>query len=197
MLSDIKFAINSRPLTYLDSNTLTVLSPNSFLRCDGGKSVVFGSLDGSDLEAPTRKEILFSLKKREEMLTVYRDLWYEQYLLSLRESARDAYQKDWSNQISTGEVVLISSSIKNRGFWQLGIVTKLLPGNDGLVRTVKVRRHDNSQGVYPINLLYPMELSLSAPLKSKISGAETPIEQPTSRKKRTAAIRCMEKLRTI
>ena len=60
LLSDIENAINSRPLTYRDNDdhSYSVLTPNSFFKFDTGRSLVFGSISGSDIHAPTARNSL-------------------------------------------------------------------------------------------------------------------------------------------
>jgi len=116
-------------------------------------------------------------------------------LLSLRESSRDLYQDDWVNRIAQGDIVLISSP-KSRPLWKMGRVVELLPGSDGIVRTVKIVRPDRSEGVYPINLLYPLELSI-APilvLDDQLDDSE-PDEPVPQRPRRAAAEQCMARIR--
>lgn len=54
--------------------------------------------------------------------------------------------------------MIIKSEEKNRGKWPLGIVKKLYPGRDGVVRAVKVHSGRNFLD-RPVKHLYPLELS--------------------------------------
>jgi len=158
ILSDIENAVNSRPLTYND-NLSSILCPNSFLKCESGRSIIYGSVAGEEIPKPTRKDLMASLGQREDMLASFKDLWYEDYLLSLRENSRDVFQKDWENKVKINEVVLISSTTKSRAWWQLGLITELNVGRDGLVRSAKVKRADRTEALYPISMLHPLEIS--------------------------------------
>ena len=66
-----------------------------------------------------------------------------------------------SGKLREGDVVLIKGEEKNRGKWKIGIVDKLIPGRDGIVRAVKLRA---STGYLerPIQFLHPMELHVDA-----------------------------------
>ena len=88
-------------------------------------------------------------------------MWYNEYLLSLREYSRDLFQSEWTNRVRTGDVVLIKSPIKTRAHWQLGEVVSLFPGEDNKIRSVKIRKGDGREDHYPINFLYPLELSIT------------------------------------
>ena len=137
LLSDIQNSINSRPLTYLNDN-FDSISPNSFLKLDTGGSVVLDGIAAGDLELPDRVTLSRSLEKRAELVSAFHEQWVDLYLLSLRENARDIFQDDWNKRIAVGDVVLISSPNKSRHLWQMGRVTELLPGRDGVVRIVRV-----------------------------------------------------------
>lgn len=62
-------------------------------------------------------------------------------------------------------MVLIQDERPNRLQWPLGIVQKLYPGRDGLVRTVEVK---TSKGVLvrPVQKIHMLELSTSVSDKS-------------------------------
>lgn len=56
-----------------------------------------------------------------------------------------------------GDVHLIKGEEKNRGKWKIGVVDKLIPGRDRIVRAVRLR----TEKIYlkrPIQFLYPIEL---------------------------------------
>ena len=102
LLSDVQNCINSRPLTYVDSESLDVITPNSFLKFETGRSLI---LDVSEIEyeASGRRELVETLLKRDERLEKFKEMWNEGYLLSLRESSRDVYQDAWENKVSVGD----------------------------------------------------------------------------------------------
>ena len=145
----------------------------------------FGYLDGSDLEFPNRKSLIKTLNRREETFSKFKSLWFESYLLSLRESSRDTYENNWDDRVKVGDIVLIHSPFKSRIHWPIGRVIELLTGSDTKTRCVKVQRSDSSVEVYSISHLYPLELSLLTTKKDKIiiRRKQTP---------RKAALRCRE-----
>jgi len=196
LLSDLENCINSRPLTYLNNDVeLNCITPNSFLKFDTGNNLVIDGAAGGELIAPRRSDLVKSLQLRDDLFQKAKDVWIEEYLVSLREAGRDVYQANWENKVSIGDVVLISSPVKPRPLWTLGRVVKLLPGKDGIVRTVTVIRPDRSEGVYPINLLYPLELSVDPVLIDDETDGESPPDPIRSRPKRDAAIKCLDRIR--
>jgi hypothetical protein len=197
LLSDVQFAINSRPLTYRSSEDLReVVSPNSFLMSDVGKSLVFSGAAGTLSGAVGREELLEALVRRDDRLDKFRDLWYHEYLLSLRETGNNLYSDGWENKIKVGDIVLISSETKIKPLWELGRVVKLFRGSDGKIRSVRLVRADKSEGNYSINLLHPLELSLSS-VSADEAADEAEAEVPTAveRPVRAAAVRCKQRLR--
>ena len=163
-LSSIQNAINSRPLTYRDSeNDLNVISPNSFLKMHSNSSLVFRDLEEDPWREIDRKDVLESLDQQLIAFEEFRRLWYEQYLLSLREYSRNLYQSSWTNRIKCGDVVLIKLPNKPRPFWLLGKVIEVVVGYDNIIRSVKVKQSNGKVAHHSICNLFPMELSITHP----------------------------------
>ena len=163
-LSSIQDAINSRPLTYRDSeNDLNVISPNSFLKMHSNSSLVFRDLEEDPWREIDRKDVLESLDQQLIAFEEFRRLWYEQYLLSLREYSRNLYQSSWTNRIKCGDVVLIKLPNKPRPFWLLGKVIEVVVGYDNIIRSVKVKQSNGKVAHHSICNLFPMELSITHP----------------------------------
>lgn len=101
LLTDIQNAVNSRPVTYRDSDAhnLDIITPNSFLKFCSYKELSFGSLEGSDIVIANRSDLKSTLNKRENMFEIFKDLWYDSYLLYLRESSRDVFEDNWTNKV--------------------------------------------------------------------------------------------------
>jgi len=190
VISDIVNVVNSRPLTYRgNDDDLEFITPNNFLKNDTGRSLLFGGVCGAELTVPNRRELVTALERRETMLERFKELWYDDYLLSLRETNRDLYQEEWQDRIQVDDVVMISAPNKPRPSWQMGRVCETLRGKDGKIRCVKVIRPDSSQGVYSISQLYPLELS--------VCPSSCVIEEPTDtiRPVRAAAVECRRRIR--
>ena len=120
-LSNVKLAVNSRPLTYrANTPNLEFITPNSFLKLYSNSSLVLrksekdvwrGEQDTSTLDK--------TLNTQEEILNNFKTMWYENYLLSLREHSRNVYQNKWENRIKVGDIVLIKAINKARPFWMM------------------------------------------------------------------------------
>ena len=165
VIGDVQAAVNSRPLTYRSSeNNLEAITPNCFLKCNANSHLLLRQLDENplwDREPPSRESFISTLSVRDEICDHFRGLWYETYLLSLRENCRDLHQRNWENRIRAGDVVLVKMLNKTRPYWLLGRVLELIVGHDNKVRSVKLKRGDGVTVHHSICHLYPMELSLT------------------------------------
>ena len=169
LLSDIQQAVNSRPLTYRcsEDTSLEIITPNCFLRPNANVQVFYKKPEGPIRDLPSRSLIIKSMEVRERVLESFREIWYREYLLGLRQLHKNLHQVDFANKIKVNDVVLIRNPAKNRKFWKLGKVLELYPGSDGIVRAVKVFRGDENYRTHPqivihsLKHLYPLELSIT------------------------------------
>ena len=166
ILSDVQNAVNSRPLTYRcsDDHGLEGITPNCFIRPYVNDNLLFKSNDESILETgpPTRQRVTESLLSRDKTLEQFRKMWYEEYLISLREQWKDLHEINFSNKLKVDDVVLVKGPPdKKRTCWRLGRVMKLFPGGDGKVRSASIKRADGEIAHHSVNHLYPLELALT------------------------------------
>ena len=84
--------------------------------------------------------------------------WTEEYLVSLRDRHRHLYGKDFETLIKVGDIVLIHNTTPRLN-WSLGKVLELYPGDDGIVRVVRLKTATGETN-RDISLLYPLECSL-------------------------------------
>jgi hypothetical protein len=181
----------------LDANDLTQewISPNSFLKLGNVNSTLsFGGVDGEQLVQPTRLNLINALQVREEAIEKFKDFWYGEYLLSLRDRII-IYINPIGKIALSWVTVLISSPVKPRPLWSMGRVTKLFTGADGRTRSVELIRPDRSTGEYAISLLYPLELSLDNVTSLTTADVSSAGVMPPSRQRRKAAEKCLISLR--
>ena len=159
-LSNIKLAINSRPLTYRASTAnLEFITPNSFLRLHGNSSLVLRKEEEEVWKDIDPESLENTLDLQEEILNNFKNLWYEQYLLSLRERSKHLYQGKWEDRIKVGDIVLIKAPNRPRPFWMLGRVLEIIMGFDSKVRSVKVKQGNGAIEYHSVCNLFPMEIS--------------------------------------
>jgi len=66
-------------------------------------------------------------------------IWRKDYLLNLREFHSVKKRGTTDRSIAIEDIVILKDDLTKRMFWKMGIVEKLLPGRDGLVRAAMVR----------------------------------------------------------
>ena len=165
VLKEVQNAINSRPLTYRCSSDkgLEIISPKCFLHPNANSEIVFKPNNNVlwEDDPPSKSKVVNSLAVRDEMLDKFHELYYNDYLLSLRETCKDLHQVDFVNKVKINDIVLIKNPSRPRPYWLLGRVVQLFPGDDGNVRSVQVRRGDGQVQTHSLKHLYPLELTLT------------------------------------
>lgn len=155
LLVEIEHVINSRPLTDVPLNHTDedVITPNHLLIGRSSNVAPMGKFDDSDLIL--RKQ----WRASQRLADVFWKQWVKLYLSSL------TLRSKWHTQgrkLSVGDVVLIADSNEPRNTWPKGIITKVYPGTDGIVRVVDVH---TSTGVYkrPVHKICQLRISMNSP----------------------------------
>ena len=133
LMLEIDAAINSRPLTAVrdDENEVECLTPNHFLigRQSSMSAEVF-----EEVENVTPS----SLKDRRVSYLKYLDAlwfrWRSEYITSLPYFSSKSGR---SNSVDIDSVVLIRDDMRMQ--WPLGVVVRVYPSRDGLVRAADVK----------------------------------------------------------
>jgi hypothetical protein len=173
---NVEVELNNRPLDYVeDDPQFPILTPASLLFQRSNRI--------PELE-PWRE--LVDLRKRAKYLRSCKDAlwkrWSSEYLTALERHRCDRDGK--SSNLGVGDVVIVRSDERNRAKWPLGIVEKLFPGKDGVVRAVKLRA-GKTYLERPVQHLYPLELSCD---KRPATPETLNPEAPPFRPKRDAAV---------
>ena len=100
---------------------------------------------------------------RDIVISKFRNEWYDNYLLFLRDKHKNSYCSDdfrqgRSEYLKVGSVVIIKSSVKPRPFWTIGKIIQLLPGDDEYNRVAKVLKPDKNIITISVTKLHPLEL---------------------------------------
>ena len=152
VLLDVEQTLNNRPLTYVEDDVeFPTLTPNSLIFGIQNHIPTMEKYDIVDKDLRKRAKYVQSCKNAAW------SRWSNEYIKALRERHNLKHHHK-INSIKTGDVVLIKGDNKNRGKWNIGIVTDLYPGIDGEIRAVKLRV-GNKVYERAIQQLYPMELS--------------------------------------
>ena len=135
VLSEVTSCINSRPLWPPNEGDLHLppITCNNLLRP--------GGLDRN----PESLRLTCNPRRRysyiQEVVEEWWKYWINHFVPNLQ--FRNKWTKRREN-LSVGDVVLLIDKLLPRGRWRMGIVDNVYPGNDGLVRSVKVRTKDGS-----------------------------------------------------
>jgi hypothetical protein len=130
LLYEVAGLLNTRPLTYVSSDPedFRPLTPNDFLNRSPTAYPPAGNFD----DANPREHYRYL----QRTLNLFWDIWKSVYLQSL--SARKKWKVQRPN-FAVGDVVLEINKSLGRGQWNIGHITQIYPGSDGLVRAVDVQ----------------------------------------------------------
>ena len=157
IIAEIEAVLNSRPLTYIQTDKTDVLTP--FHLYTGTRS-----LDPPDPRLKNFMEMKPGearqrVQKIDKIIGSFWNTWSKDYLTSLRENAINLGRKGVGPQI--GDIVVIHEDNKKRMHWKLGRVVDLIKGKDGVIRGAKVKTDSTySGGVIerPLQKLFPLEM---------------------------------------
>ena len=137
LLTEVERILNSRPLTHLSENIddFDALTPNHILL---GRHRMWHSItDISDADISSRKK----WKQVQALQSMFWSRWVKEYLPTL---TRRACWRDRTPNFRVGELVLLQDDDLKRGRWPLARITKVMPGQDGVVRVIEVKTRNGA-----------------------------------------------------
>jgi hypothetical protein len=149
LIHEVEGVLNRRPLSYVaeDPSSPVPLRPIDFLQPSFPESVP---------DEPEASDLRRLLGKSRILLQSFWNRWRVQYLNELRHWRRRK-PKD-SLVPAPGHVVLIhNESTKNRCFFPLGVITSVVRGSDGQIRSAYVLSGGKLMR-RSVHLLYPLEV---------------------------------------
>ena len=141
--------LNSRPITYVssDATDLCPLTPDHFIHGQlGGK---FAAEAGDEETLDVRKR----WHRVQQLINQVWKRWRKELLPTLNR------RKKWfhpERSVKEGDVVLMIEPNANRCGWPLGRILETYPGDDGLVRVVRLKARGNEY-LRPVHRLCPLE----------------------------------------
>ena len=160
VLCEIEACINSRPLTFQGDSPDCPgpLTPNHFLI---GRSVGFQAKVAEDTSAVTPRVLNDRARICEMRMSKFWAVWTAEYLRNLPPAVRGKGQ----GTLEVGSPVLVHEVGTPRLKWDLGVVTRVLPGRDGLVRSAEVRTRGGlrTRAVQRLHSLEVLPSSLPSP----------------------------------
>ena len=168
MLTEVEAVINTRPLTYVNSDFPSVftLTPAHFLA--GGLDTIIPSMDicsGEDTEyLPQRdsaQELIDSWKRSRAQLDKFLEMWRRDYLLTLRETLPLTHKKTKSQILrhpKIGEIVIVKDDNLPHRAWKLAQIKDYIFSRDGHIRSAVIQLPSKNLVSRAINHLYPLEV---------------------------------------
>ncbi|KRZ50901.1 hypothetical protein T02_12727 [Trichinella nativa] len=152
VLCEIEAKINARPLTFVgdDVKNADALTPFHFLI---GRSFV----DLPMMSTPTvdEEELPLNRKwwKRQQIILHFWKRWRNEYVTTFVSRSKWMTKRQEPKE---GDIVLVKEDNAKRESWSIGRITSVLPGSDGLCRTVEVK---TAKGTFtrPVARLYLLE----------------------------------------
>ena len=129
-MCEVERILNSRPITALPSEAegLEPLTPNHLLLAAGRA----GNTDGWDVQRSKQAQ----WREVNRLVSEFWSRWQVEYLDTLRDRKK---WKERKRNLTPGELVLLRDETCRRNLWPMGLIQKVHPGTDGLVREVTVR----------------------------------------------------------
>ena len=150
LLTEVESILNTRPLTRAsdDVSDLEALTPNHIL-IGRHRNWVYMADDIDAKDVTSRKR----WRQVQALGGIFWDRWKQEYLPTL--TKRPKGTKPVPN-LKVDDLVLVSDTETKRRKWPLGRITRVMPGEDGIVRVAEVKTKD---GVYtrPVVKLYRLE----------------------------------------
>ncbi|XP_061708370.1 uncharacterized protein LOC133520175 [Cydia pomonella] len=181
VVKEIEAVLNTRPLTYVDSEPDHVLKPSDFLTM--GKCIIMetsGKDPTTSQGTVTKDNLIKGWKKAQIILREFKEMFENRYLLNLRE--RYSHHPKEPRVISKlapkiGQIVQIKGDTKNRVNWKVGKIVSLRKGADGLCRVATVRVGD-TEYTRSIAHLYPLEIEDGEEQCKQTSSYDESAEEP-------------------
>ncbi|XP_028514956.1 uncharacterized protein LOC110239437 [Exaiptasia diaphana] len=165
VLTEVEAVPNSRPLTYTysDIEDGPPLTPSHFL-C-GHRLLTIPTTHPLDEDSDpdflsdhsTKSDLSKRMKYYERLMGQFWQQWKKEYLSGLREFHRHNKSELQQSSIVQGDVVLIHDDT-SRTRWKLAVVTELIPGRVGRVRSGHLRTANGKILVRHVEKLYPLEI---------------------------------------
>lgn len=194
VLTEVEGTLNSRPLTYIDSDVDDQpLTPSHLVTGRRLTTLPYPDqdiLDDDDSDSLTRRQMYLNT-----LLGHFMNRWRTEYLMNLREFHNLKRRSSENKTAEVGDVVIIHDDSRSRSKWKTGVVEQLIVGDDKEVRGVKVRTLTNTGKISrlkrPVQKIYPLEIASyqdkQIPQKEKPAKTRAVTEERPQRKAKSKA----------
>ena len=157
-LIEIEACVNSRPLTFVgdEADSHRPITPTNFLT---GRTSNFDQTEGC--EGPVNmssQDLADKLKLQSVVLDEFWEVWSQNYIRNLPSYQGACKSKSGTNDdLQEGSYVMIREDNTSRLAWPVGIVSRVIPGRDHVIRAAEIK---TKTGVYarPVQRLHKIEL---------------------------------------
>ncbi|XP_064643607.1 uncharacterized protein LOC135497702 [Lineus longissimus] len=156
-LCEIEACINDRPLTFVGDQVdgIRPLTPSHFLL---GKHTSYQTAVSEDERVISQEILTESQLIRQRQIDLFWSVWSKDYVRNLPPTVNKHQAK---GSLDIGHMVLIQEDNTPRMQWPIGVVTKLFPGRDGLVRSVELKTKGGTV-VRSVQRLHDLEVHVQA-----------------------------------
>lgn len=132
IMGGVAALLNARPLTHVgvSPDDPEPITPNHFLLGRAHPHILLDNVPENDVISRRR------FRAAQALLDMYWRRWMREYVPSLTERKKWLFDQP---QIKLGDFVICVDSNNPRGQWPLARVIELIPGEDKVVRTVKIQ----------------------------------------------------------
>ncbi|EPB67263.1 integrase core domain protein [Ancylostoma ceylanicum] len=198
VITEIEATLNTRPLTYQESDCDEFASIRPIDFSQSSMEVTFPFSNADDMTDPdyhpstelasleTRKQAVEALQSSIKITERFWNIWQEQYLSSLREHHRMRVSQNRSSPTTPkkGAVVLISDPVLPRNNWRMARITDTKRSSDGAIREVELTTSTRTKIRRPVNLIIPLELEDNDNRTRKNSENDEGCEKSATREER-------------
>lgn len=184
-LCEVESCVNSRPLTFVGDNVDSVqpLTPSHFLTPSGSS----GMHDPYSNDRSDKWTLCDMYSSRCKVIEMFWQRWSSEYLRNLPHIKTGTSRAN----LRIGSLVMIRENEHHKRLqWPIGVITKIIPGRDGLIRAVEVNM-PRGRVIRPIQRLHVLEAAdgpsqetssidtdkIDEPRQAVI---DTPSDQPTT-----------------
>ena len=179
ILIEIEGCFNDRPLTYVDAESLDIISPSSLMFGHRLDSLPY-NLDFDSFYNDQDSSITDRYKRVLKILHYFWVRWSKEYLPLLKDQEKVNYPgKKGKIEPKVGDVVLLVDETLPPSFWQLGRVVKLFVGNDGESRFARLKTKHGFVG-RPLFKLRFLECATPVETDSNMSSNASPLTDDTN-----------------
>ena len=190
VLVQIEAVLNSRPLTYLYSDSIEeTLTPSHLVTGRRILNLPDESIDDDEDFNVSASNVRKRQNYQTRLMEHYWKRWKTEYLVDLREY-QDLRKKNQNMpKIQENDVVTIEDeNQRNRLAWKLGRITGVIEDSEGVIRGAKILLANGNIIERPVQKLFPLELSeINEDNESKIVREKLIVEPGERRPTREAA----------